>query len=59
MLYGCRISITKTWVFGMASRKNSKVGHVVLSVLISSTFLLVFVDKGLVELEAGGLGFDV
>ena len=43
MLYGCKISITKTWVFGMASRKNSKVGHVVLSVLISSTFLLVFV----------------
>jgi hypothetical protein len=57
LFYGC--SITKTWVFGMASINNSKtkVGHVVLSVLISSTFLLTIVleNQNLFALTSGDL----
>jgi hypothetical protein len=46
MFYDCRTSIT-AWVFGMGSTKNNKtnVGHVVLCVLISSTFLLAIVSE--------------
>jgi hypothetical protein len=45
MFYGCRTSIIKTWVFGMANNSKTKVGHVVLSVLISSMFLLAIVEN--------------
>jgi hypothetical protein len=40
-----RTSIIKTWVFGMANNSKTKVGHVVLSVLISSMFLLAIVEN--------------
>jgi hypothetical protein len=56
MFYDCRTSINAR-VFGMASTNNSKtkVGHVVLSVLISSTFVLaiVFEDQNLYALTSG------
>jgi hypothetical protein len=56
MFYGCRTSIT-AWVFGMASTNNRKikVGWVVLSVLISSTFLLTILleNQNLYALSSG------
>jgi hypothetical protein len=46
LYYGCRRSIT-AWVFGMAStnNNNTKVGNVVMYLLIFSTFLLAIVLK--------------